>query len=188
MHIGFVTENKLLNIMKIILLLTIIIIISGCTVSARNHHFELVDYTSKEYDDFHNIWCFTDNQNTSVLVCSSPFKTRSESIGFILPLLPQLNRDSRLAYDITSERLIELKNTDPVTQVTIKELNGIQQCTNEHGMECQLQSIISIKANSSIWLKIPTGNIHEFSVYIGENRYRIKLKEFSEVRWHLVSV
>ena len=174
--------------MRTIVLLTILIMISGCTVSARNHHFELVEYASKEYDDFNNIWCFTANQSASAIVCSSPYKRRSESIGIIVPIISQSDRSSRLAYDINRERVVEFKNIDSALPILLNELAGFEQCSNEYTKECTLQSAITIKPNSSVWLKIPAGETHEFSITIGNKKYRAVLKEFSETRWYQVSV
>lgn len=174
--------------MRTIVLLTILIIISGCTVSARNHYFELVENASKEYDDFNNIWCFTANQSSSAIVCSSPYKRRSESIGIIVPIIPQSDRSSRLAYDINRERVVEFKNTDSALPILLNDLASFEQCTNEYAKECAPQSTITIKPNSSAWLKVPAGEAHEFSITIGNKKYRAALKEFNETRWHPVSV
>ena len=174
--------------MRNIALLTILIVISGCTVSARNHHFELVESASKEYDDFNNIWCFTFNQSASAIMCSSPYKRRSESIGIIVPIVPQSDRSSRLAYDINRERVVEFKNTDSAVSIHLSDFSGFEQCANEYAKVCEAQSVITIKPNSSVWLKIPAGEVHEFSITIGNIKYRAALKEFNETRWHQVSV
>ena len=175
--------------MRYIVLLTILIVVSGCTISARNHHFELVEYASKEYDDFNNIWCFTANQSASAIMCSSPYKRRSESIGIIVPIVPQSDRSSRLAYDISRERVVEFKNTDSAVPIHLNDLvAGFELCTNEYAKVCEAQSAITIKPNSSVWLKVPAGKAHTFSITIGNKKYRAALKEFNESRWHQVSV
>lgn len=174
--------------MKYIILLTIINLISGCTISARNHHFELVDYESKEYNDFHNIWCFAAKQNTSVMVCSGPFKRRSESFGILIPVVPQTNRDSRLAYDINYARVIEFKNTGAAEPVILSELSGIDECAGRYAKNCAMKDRITVNPGSSVWMKVPQGKVHEFSLSVGGAKYRLMLKEFNETRWHAVSV
>ena len=174
--------------MRNIVLLSTLIVLSGCTISARNHHFELMEFASKKYDDFNNIWCFTANQSPSAVMCSSPYKRRSESVGIIVPMVPQSDRSSRLAYDINRERIVEFKNTDAAESIHLNALVGFEQCTNEYAKICEAHSAITIRPNSSVWLKVPAGEAHEFSITIGKNKCRAVLKEFNETRWHQVSV
>ncbi|WNO09530.1 hypothetical protein [Teredinibacter sp. KSP-S5-2] len=174
--------------MKNILLLAVLIIVSGCTVSARNYHFELVEYSSMDCDDFNNIWCFTSNQSVSVVVCSSPYKMRSEYIGIIVPVIPQSDRLSRLSYDIGRARVVELKNEDNTMPVSLSDLGDIELCSGEYSIECSVQTSIAVKAKSSVWLKIPAGTEHEFSFSIGDQKYRATLREFNETRRHNVRV
>lgn len=174
--------------MKNILILTLLVVLSGCTISARHHHFKLVDHSKKEYDDFSSIWCFTSTQSSSVLVCSNSYRSRSNSIGLLLPIFPQWNRKSRLAYDDIRKRVVEFRNTDLASTITLSALNGIALCANKYGIECSAESTITILPQDSVWLKIPEGKVHEITVAIGVKKFVIELKEFSEKIWHLVSV
>lgn len=174
--------------MRKIAILTITLVLAGCTISGRNHHFELRNHSSAEYDDFNNVWCYTATESEVIQVCSSTYWTKSEYIGLIIPIFPQIDRESRLAYDIKRERIVEFKNLDKNAQVTLSELQGIQLCAGQFSVECESPNSISVHASSSVWLKIPLGESHEFLISLETSEFKAKLKQFSESRWHLVSV
>ena len=174
--------------MRNIVLITILLALSGCTVSARNHHFELVDYSSKYYDDFQNIWCFSGGSKESIQVCSAPYKRRSENIGFLLPVFPQFDRESRLAYDTHRPRMIEFKSIKESGNLSLSDLNGIEKCSSRYAKKCISRETITVDHSSSIWLKIPEGEQHEFLVSTESVTFKVVIKEFNEVRWHAVTV
>ena len=174
--------------MRIIAVLTIVIFLAGCSISARNHHFELENSSSAIYDDFNNIWCFTASESSSVQICSGAYWTKSEYIGVIVPIFPQTDRESRLAYDIKRERIIELRNLDNSSQIILSDLQGIQLCSGQYSKECEPVASIKVKPSSSVWLKVPVGESHQFLVSLGVQKFMAKLKQFSESRWHSVSV
>ena len=174
--------------MKYILQIFIIISISGCTISADNYHFKLIEHDAKSYDDFYNVWCFSSKQNKSLVVCSSPYRNYSKSIGFIVPIVPQNDRDSRLAYDINRERVIEIKNIDEAESMLLGNLGEILKCGSKYGKSCQAGSEIKIEPNSSAWLKLPNGEFHDITVNIKSITFIARLKEFIDSRWHAVSV
>ena len=169
-------------------LLTLVFLLAGCTISARNHHFKLENSSSADYDDFNNVWCFTASENNSVQVCSGAYWTKSKYIGVILPIFPQTDRESRLAYDIKRERIVELKNLDKSNKVVLSDLKGIQLCAGQYSKECNSADSITVMPSSSVWLKVPVGESHQFLVSLASHNFKAKLKQFSESRWHLVSV
>lgn len=169
-------------------LLTIFMCLAGCTISARNHHFELENYASADYDDFNNVWCYISIESDSIQVCSGAYWTKSEYIGLVLPIIPQIDRESRLTYDIKRERIVEFKNLDSSGAVTLSELEGIRLCAGQYSKVCGINEIISVKAKESVWLKVPVGESHTFIISLGSGKFKAKLKQFNESRWHLVSV
>ena len=174
--------------MRNIALLTLVILLSGCTISARNHYFELENSSSEDYDDFNNIWCFTASESSSVQICSGAYSSKSKYIGVILPIIPQTDRKSRLAYDIKRERIVEFKNLDNSSTVILSDLEGIRLCAGQYSKECDSADSITVKPSSSAWLKVPAGESHQFLVSLAALKFKAKLKQFSESRWHLVSV
>ena len=174
--------------MRNIALLTLVILLAGCSISARNHHFELENSSSAIYDDFNNIWCFTASESSSVQVCSGAYWTKSKYIGVILPIFPQTDRESRLAYDIKRERIVELKNLDKSSSIILSDLKSIQLCAGKYSKECSSAESVAVNPSSSVWLKVPVGESHQFLVSLASQKFKAKLKQFSESRWHLVSV
>ncbi|WP_146171181.1 hypothetical protein [Saccharospirillum sp. MSK14-1] len=174
--------------MKTTTLLATIILISGCTISARNHHFELQPNSASSYDSFSNIWCYTPEDIESVQVCSRPYRRTSKYIGIIIPIIPQLNRNSRLAYDVVRSRKVQFKNLSPSASVVLSDLNGIQLCSGQYSSECVTTGSLSVDSMSSVWLKIPAGETHPFTMHVGSSEHRVTLVEFTDSRWHLVSV
>jgi len=174
--------------MKVIILLATTILISGCTISARNYHFELQPNSASNYDSFNNIWCYTPNEIESVQVCSHPYRRTSKYIGIVIPIIPQLNRNSPLAYDVEQSRKIQFKNLSLENSVALSDLKGIQLCRGPYSSECATTFNLSVDSMSSVWLKIPAGNSHQFTVWAGSTEYSVTLIEFSEYRWHLITV
>ncbi len=121
-------------------------------------------------------------------MCSGAYRSKSEYIGMVIPIIPQTDRESRLAYDIQRERIVEFRNLDRFSVVTLSELKGIRLCEGQYSQECEKIDSISIKAESSVWLKIPEGESHTFLVSLAAEQFNARLKQFSESRWHLVSV
>ena len=179
---------RALDAMRAIASLIIVIFISGCVVLAKNHYFKLANYESKTYDDFKDIWCFSSSSEIDLTVCSTSFASRSEAIGAVVPVVPQTDRESRLVYDISRSRLVEVKNTDLDNEINLHELLDIALCENKYSEECSIRTSVIIKPSSSVWLRIPPGESVVFSAKKGANVYKIHLEEFSERRTHLVSV
>lgn len=174
--------------MRIFVLIISIVLLSGCVMSSKSHHFKLVNNSSKTYDDFNVTWCFNPKESSSLEICSKAYWTRSQSIGVILPLFPQFDRDSRLAYDHHGERIIEFKNLDTQSAATLSNLNGIQLCSGQYSKKCETLGNINIEAETTVWLKIPDGESHEFSIKLESLQFSVQLREFSKSIWHLVSV
>lgn len=174
--------------MKNIAIISIFMFLAGCTISARNHHFELHDHASAEYDDFNNVWCYTAAESDLIQVCSGSYWSKSEYIGVVIPIIPQTDRESRLAYDIRRERIVEFKNLDRSASIALSELKGVRLCEGQYSQECDATESISVEANSSVWLKMPDGETHTFLISLASLQFKAKLKQFSESRWHLVSV
>lgn len=177
-----------LNAMRYLVQILIIISIGGCTISADNYHFKLVDYDAKSYDDFYNIWCFTSDQGKSLTVCSSPYRSFSKSIGLIVPIVPQKDRDSRLAYDIERERVVEIQNRDESESMLLTNLGQILKCGDKYGKACKAEREIRIEPGSSAWLILPKGKVHDITVKFKGSTFVAKLKEFIDSKWHAVSV
>ncbi len=182
------TSIKLLNAMKYIVQIFIIILLSGCTISADNYHFKLVEHDTKSYDDFHNIWCFDSIQNKHLTVCSSPYRNYSKSIGFIVPIIPQTDRSSRLAYDINRERVVEIQNRDASDSMLLTNVGEILQCVDKYGKSCKLENEIKIEPGGSVWLKIPKGEFHDITVTFKGATFVARIKEFVDSKWHAVSI
>lgn len=174
--------------MKIFTLLSIVILLSSCTISAKLDHFSLENNSAKIYDDFHNVWCFIAADDNSVELCSGAYRRKSKFIGPIIPIFPQLNRSSRLAYDIKHERMIEVKNLDESNQIELAELQEFQLCTTRSSGECKPVTEVLVKPSESVWLKVPDGKTHQLKVISNALEFDIKLKQFSESRWHQVTV
>lgn len=174
--------------MKNTALLLIVSFLGGCTVSANNHHFELDAYVSKSYDDFSGTWCFAAGSAGEVVMCSSPYKRHSKSIGLIVPVVPQTNRESRLAYDVVTARTVEFKNSGIKENISLAFPAGFELCTDNYTRSCTNVASVAIEPGKSVWVKVPNGATHEIDVTIGKNKFKTLLKEFVDSRWHLVSV
>ncbi len=174
--------------MKNIVLISLLTFLGGCTVSANNHHFELQEYSSKSYDDFYNTWCFVAKEEGDVLFCSSPYERHSKSIGLILPIVPQTDRDAKLAYDIVKPRAVQFKNTNPSKSVTLSWSAGFEVCADKYAENCVSTSSTEIQSSGHVWLKVPSGAMHEVTVTIGALSFKAILKEFIDSRWHGVHV
>lgn len=174
--------------MKKIAGLIILCTLGGCAVSANNHHFALGSYGSKSYDEFSNTWCFVASNAGEVVMCSAPYQRHSKSIGFIVPIVPQTHRESRLAYDIVRSRAVEFKNVSKAESVVLDFVAGFEVCSDSHAKSCNDCDSVTINPGGNVWLKVPSGAIHEVGVTIGENKFRAVLEEFIDSRWHLVSV
>jgi hypothetical protein len=174
--------------MKNIALLLILSFLGGCTVSANNHHFELEGYESKSYDNFSNTWCFVSSNAGDVVMCSSPYERHSKSIGVIVPIVPQTDRESRLAYDIIRERTVQFKNSSVLNSIRLALPSGFEVCTDSYAQNCSVSASAKIEPGESLWLKVPEGAIHNVGMTIGDNKFKAVLKEFIESRWHQVSV
>lgn len=83
-------------------------------------------------------------------MCSSDFEKHSKSIGFIIPLIPQVNRDSRLAYDIVKPRLVQFQNTSADINIKLTFPTGFERCTNQDAQECSLVTIQAIEPSKSV--------------------------------------
>ena len=122
------------------------------------------------------------------MVCSPPYRNYSKSIGFIFPIVPQTDRDSRLAYDINRERMVEIKNTDKYESMMLTNLSEILSCASKYGKSCRAESEIKIQPSSSAWFKLPEGEAHDITVNFKGATFVARLKEFIDSRWHAVSV
>ena len=157
-------------------------------MSANNHHFKLEDYSSKSYDDFYNTWCFVAKAEGSVLFCSSPYERHSKSIGFLIPIFPQTDRDAKLAYDIVTPRAVQFKNTNQTKSVILSWSASFEVCTDKYAKNCISTNSTEIQPSGNVWLKVPSGSAHEVTVTIGEVSFKAVLKEFIDSRWHGVHV
>ncbi|MBX2878456.1 MAG: hypothetical protein KTR32_00910 [Granulosicoccus sp.] len=174
--------------MKAFLLIILALLTTGCTISARNHHFALEQHSSASYDDFHNIWCYTASEIDTIEVCSGPHRRKSRFIGLGLPIFPQWNRSSPLAYDVKTFRMVQFKNRDASGTVVLSEMGGIQRCALRSSKECDVVESITLEGSSTVWLKIPEGQSHQLMVSSGTKKFKAQLKHFSESRWHVVTV
>lgn len=174
--------------MKNIAILLILGLLGGCTVSANNHHFELEGYNSKSYDDFSNTWCFVSSDSGEVVMCSAPYERHSKSIGLIVPIVPQTDRESRLAYDIVRERVVQFMNSSNSKVITLVFPADFQVCSDSYAQNCTSSATVEIDSGKSVWLKVPNGERHAVGVFIGNIKFKAILKEFIESRWHTVSV
>jgi hypothetical protein len=168
--------------------LIVLVALSSCTISAKNHHFALKENSAASFDDFRGVWCFIAAENESLQVCSHTYRSRSQFIGFGLPVFPQLDRSSRLAYDNIRPRTIKLTNENKLLPLILSELKGVQLCPSSYSSQCYSAKTLTVKPKGSIWLKMPDGESHSIGVKIGTDEFSIEVNEFNESRWHMVTV
>ncbi len=172
---------------KLILLCMIVMLCEGCAVSAKNEYIKLNNAESIEYDGFNDIYCYN-SLDSSISICSGSYRSKTLSIGLIVPIFPQFNRESRLSYDVKHRRIIEFKNINPKEIVYLSDLGDIKLCDGQYSDECIKQKIITILPLESVWLIIPAGPKHSLNVTCGTRKMKAILKEVTKIKWHLVSV
>ena len=180
--------NLITRIGKLLLPL-LLMLCSGCAVSARNHYIELENAAKTNYDDFNDIYCYESPKDFQFNICSGAYWSKSLSIGPLIPIIPQTNRDSRLAYDIKRNRIIEFKNISSSDTILLSQLGPIELCDNQYSELCENnQETISVPPLSSVWLLLSEGEKHAIKVAVGGKEYIAVLKTFSKKKWHMVSV
>ncbi len=171
-----------------VFLLVLALLCSGCTVMARGEYIKLLDYESSSRDKLNDVFCYQSRSELNVEVCSKSFRSKSLSIGFLVPIIPQLNRDDRLAYDIKRKRVVELKNLSTSEPIILSRLGEVKLCSSNFQEKCDLLSEISIEPKASVWLELPPGARVPLEMRRDEISYEVELEEFTRHYWHLVSV
>ncbi|MDN3649602.1 hypothetical protein QWZ13_11810 [Reinekea marina] len=81
-----------------------------------------------------------------------------------------------------------MKNLSTVNRIRLNELNGILLCEERLSQNCQVKAEIEVEPNNSVWLKIPNGITHALTIESLNKEIELKIREFDESRWHLVTV
>ena len=115
-------------------------------------------------------------------------KWRSKSIGLGLPIFPQFDRESRLAFEQNSNRIVEFTNTSDTESIEFIFPSEFEQCPNIAARVCQKISQQTVKPKKRIWIKVPHGSKHKVEVVVNENRFTITLLEYVFSKWHMVTV
>jgi len=160
--------------------------ITSCTISSKNQHYQLTKYTDKDFEKEHAKWCFNSAMHTYILFCSPSFSTYSTSVGFVFPIFPIKDRESKWAIDKTFERFIEISNQSSSDVINLSNLNGIQLCDNILTQNCSSVEKISLAANRTIILKLPDKEKVKILFEVNEHIFYETLEQFSDKHWSLV--
>lgn len=168
--------------------------LAGCVILGRSTYFEVVGVNEPSYDKMTDAYLFT-LPNTELVVKCVAFTEKSLAIGPVVPVIPQVNRNSRLAYDIQGSPRIQITNrsaTDTYQLVDLKSLFwtkerylGTPSDIKKAGFH---DGTVTVAPNETVWLVFPTGGEHRFTVKIGAREFTLTIRSFSKTRPHLVSV
>ena len=163
-------------------------LLAGCVISADYHHFEPASYSEKTYQKSSITWCSKFSDVSNLEACSPTYRRQSKSIGLLIPFVPQLNKNSRFAYDIKRERHVLLKSTEGVANYKISDLNTIQVCADQTAGNCAYKNSLMLRPGEQVWLKLSAGVRHTFTIHVDGNTFPVELLETSTSKWHMVTV
>ena len=184
----FTTLSTATKTVKTISLICFSALLAGCVIAADYNHFEPASYSEKTYQKFSITWCSEFSDVSNLEVCSPAYRRKSKSIGLLIPFIPQLNRNSRFAYDIKRERHVLLKSTEGVAHYKISDLNTIQVCADQTTSHCAYKNSLMLRPGEQMWLKLSAGARHTFTIHVDGKTFPVELLETTTSKWHMVTV
>ncbi|NRB80787.1 MAG: hypothetical protein HRU38_19320 [Saccharospirillaceae bacterium] len=162
------------------------LLLSSCTLSSKNKHYRLTEHKNKQFYKEDIKWCFESSMNKNLTFCSAQYESYSTSFGFLLPIIPIKNRNSPLAFDIKSTRLIEISNQSTEDEFIISHLEGLQLCDNIIQQSCKKVAALVLKPNRTIILKLPEQEEMKILFEVNGHIFYEKLEVFTDKHWSLV--
>jgi hypothetical protein len=174
--------------MKSFTLLAFCLLGAGCVVLDNSSYLGVVEADKKEYDDFSNTYTFTFKEIPSLRIVSGAVTSKSEGIGFLVPVVPQSDSSKRLAYEVKSDRRIEVQNTSEAKTIVLTSLEEALVMDNRYGKEGKKADSVEVKANESVWLVFPGDAPWEIIVSDGTRKKVLNIEMFTARRINQVSV
>ena len=158
----------------------ILCFLQGCAILAQDQYFK-VENGEKISGDTHNYTeCYL---VYTIKTCTNKFESKSLMIGFILPVVPPINR-GRLSYHSKGLPRVRLNNSAAET-LELLVPPGVLLCSSEYSEQCVYKSTIELPSEKDVWLILPNKKHVTLQV---ESKGIIKLKHVKGLNYHLVSV
>ena len=162
------------------------LLLSSCTLSSKNKHYRLTEHKNKQFHKEDITWCFESAMNKNLTFCSAQYESYSTSFGFLFPIIPIKNRNSPLAFDIKSTRLIEISNQSTEDVFTLSHLEGMELCDNIIKQNCKKVTVLMLQPKRSIILKLPELEEMKILFEVNGHIFYEKLEVFTDKHWSMV--
>jgi len=123
--------------------------------------------------------------NEYLTICSPSYESYSTSYGFVLPILPIKNRDSKYATDIKKSRFITVTNHSVNDVIKFSHLDGIEYCDDSVNLNCELIENSELQPNESVVLKLPEREELKILFEVNGHIFYEKLESFTDKHWSL---
>jgi hypothetical protein len=164
------------------------LLLAGCVVMNESNYLGVADAENRSYDSFHDTYLFQVKGLDGLVIEAGAFKSKSKSIGVLVPIVPQIDRSARLTYDIESDRRIKLTNKSQSEVFYLSELDSCIVTENEFTKTGRRIESDVLNPGESIWLIFPAGDENEIMINSDTISKKLKIKSFSKNQVHLVSV